>query len=191
MVSKKKELDMFSFVRTLFDFKVLQNEFSIKSVAIYSLILLIIAVGLSTLNNSFGYSPFTIVQIIFYSLLGIPFILLMLYGLFHVFLNALEEKRKPFWKSYFAFTAISLPFIIIGHFLNLANLTESFGLITFANMLIFALFVYFIINLIMNFKNYYSTSGYKVAVSLIFTNMFFGTILVVQYLVYLIGSLNV
>jgi len=126
-----------------------------------------------------------------YAVIGIPLVFLLFYILFYIFLNSFENKRKPFLESFLVFLAMIFPFVIIGNLITLFSATNlSTKVIYFLGLLLITNIIYFIINFILSFKNYYNTSSFKIISSLILVEIFVGTIAIVQYLSIIIGTIK-
>ena len=173
----KKELSFFDYLKSSFQLDLFKSKkINLNSIMLYNFILLVVVSlinVLKTLSNAQSA-----IQSFIYTLVGLPLLMLLLYSIFYIFLNAFEDKRKPFIESFLVFSAIILPFVIDLHILNWIG-TQFVGAISIMIwILILLLYIYLLINLIFNFKNYYSTSGYRVLASIIIVQvllLFMGT----------------
>lgn len=155
--------------KSVFTKKVIPKRF----LAIYSFVIVILIIVISLLINNIGNYPLVSNSYLaMANFLGILIIIGGVYGTFYIYLNALEGRRRPFWESLFVSTSIALPFVFLGNLFNyFGQLTSSLGFATFMMYLMFAAVIYLFVAFILNFKNYYETTIYRVLVSLVLTFM--------------------
>lgn len=193
----KQKLSFILLIKSLFIFNIFRdNNISKKLLSLYSLGLLILISIISVMGNHIeNYSLITDSLLILSVLIYFPIFFLCLYGFFYIFLNSFEDKRKPFFESFLVFLAILLPFIFIGNIFNyLGKLAFNYNYSTIGMILaglLYLLAIYFNIVFIVNFKEYYNTSYFRIISSLIIIFAILTIVVVMPlYLQYLISALT-
>ena len=188
--AKNKELNMFDFVKSMYNTKILTRKFKTFALASYCAVLLLVLTTLSLVFvNLKGIG--TLSDQLLVSLLGVPLLLLAVYVLFYLFISAFEDKSQTFWKGFFVFSSILLHYIIIGNLLtNLTYIFFSPTLISFLGVLLGMIIIYFIFNLILNLKNYYKTSWQRILVSFLLVDIIFAVLITLQYFTMILSSLG-
>lgn len=185
MVKSKtnKSQTMNMYLKSLYCFSVFKSNLDLKSLGIYSGLLVLLISIVNLLKSFLENTSYNHLEAFFGTLLGLPIIMFIVFGIFYVVLNAFESKRKGFVESYLVFLSITLPFTLVGHLINWMGSVISQGvIITFLNLALLALIIYYLVNLVLNFKNYYGTSGYRVIVSLSLISMLISFVIMIEYL---------
>jgi len=181
-----------SLLKSLTSSRVFMNKISEKSMLIYNLIvLLILTIVVVVSNNIENVTNYSGVQLGIFMFFFVPFLILVLYGMFYVFLNAFESKRKPFLENILVVSTFTIPFMILGNLLTLidklwGNYYYSLALI----YIFFVMFAYYVMLFVRNIRNYYRTSAYKIITSIMLIVLLFLFLYVIEYLSYLIGNLK-
>ena len=169
---------------SIYNFHKFEERVSKSAMMLYSFILLITISILSyfisnniNTNNSF----LTIVEI----LLVLPLLLLTFYGLFYIFLRAFEKVGRDFWEGFLVFLCLVFPFLLIGNILGfLGKSISNDTILMFIAFLLIIFFVYFVFNIVLNFKNYYNTT---VTASLILVTILIFTFIILAYVAYILN----
>ena len=83
---------------------------------ITALVLLAVLIILSLVYSNMNYAvDLSLPEAIF----GIPALLALFFAGFYVFLNGLEDNRKPFWQSLFVSLSIIVPIMIVANIVNM------------------------------------------------------------------------
>ncbi|MFW6286059.1 MAG: hypothetical protein ACOC16_02960 [Nanoarchaeota archaeon] len=191
--NKKDNLTLLDMFKSPFNFntfdnnKILNTKVGIIYSSIYLLLTLIVSVFRYNIQVN---STQTYTITFFYNLIGLILLTLIVFGIYYILLNAFEKKKKSFITSLLVFTSILYPFIFIGNLINYINYIIAMNIIAVISLLFITIIIIYMITLfIISFKKYYKTSGFKVAASLILTQIILITLLIFFYLSYLINSI--
>lgn len=189
---KSKTLSLSDLMLSFFKFNIFEKKISSKLLIIYNLVLLFIISILGILSNNIeNYSLISNFTAFLYIIFGVPLMLIILFGLYYIFLNAYEIKRKKFYEAYLVFLSILFPFVIIGNLLNIIGKFLLIPEVTLAILLLLGLLsIYFVINFVLHFRNYYKISGFKIVASLLLVLFINTSIVAIQYLTYIISILK-
>lgn len=191
MVKTKLSNQSVKFWKSLYDFKAFTKKLNHLDLLLYSGILVTVIALVSVGRNlTTGFQTFNAVESFFYTFFGLPILAVIVYALFYLFLNAFESKRKGFFESYLVFLSITLPFLLIVHLLNWLKLILSGTSVLLMNLLIAIIAIYYIVNVILNFKNYYQTSAFRVLASFILVDVMFMFLGMLQYMSYLMLNIR-
>lgn len=180
--NSKSTLQLKDYPKSFYKFDLFTKGVSVKTSALYILILLATLAVINILKTLSPYVSLSLTSTLTVSLIGIPFLLFVGYGAFNIMLNAFENNRKPFFESLLVFSAMALQYIVIGHLLALIQLFVSNTTVNLIlNIILWFVMIYFIVALIINFKNYYKTSWQRVVVSFFFINAIIGVFSIVYY----------
>lgn len=188
--SKKSSLTLLDLPKSVVCMNTFASNVKSSTLLIYGAIIVLLISVLNVVKGIADVNPTSVIESFLYTLIGLPLILFVVYLLFIIFLNAFEGKSKDFQHSYLVFSAITLPFILIGHILNwLSVLFTNYVVMLLFSLLLAVLFVYYVFNFVINFKNYYKTTGYRVVSSLIIADIIFIFIGIIQYFATIMSSL--
>lgn len=177
--------------KSFWKYNIFNKEVRILTSILYCLIIIALLSTVNLLKSVTNYVSVLLTQALTISLMGIPLVLFAGYGIFYLFLNAFEDKRKPFWESFFVFASMALSYILIGHLITFIQtvITNSI-LYNIVEFVLFALMTYFMVAFVLNFKNYYGTSAYRVIVSFVLITTIIGIFSVVYYFQILLSSVS-
>ncbi len=191
MVKTKNNVMCYDFIKALWNFKYFAKKFPVWKLGVYNLILLLIVVALNVLSYNEFTSLMSLLGTAVSVFFGTPLLFFAGFLFFAVFLNAFEGKKRGFWESFLVFFGISLPFAVLGHLMSyFSTLTSSSSVLGVLGVFVMVLLTYFVVVLIMNFKNYYSTSGWRIVASLILADLVYVSLGVFVYLGYLISQIQ-
>ncbi len=191
-IKKEKEggVTLMQYPMSLYTFDFFTKKISSHTTLLYGVLLIVALLIINFLKNMLVLIPTSMDRILSVSLIGIPLLIFASFAGFYVVLNAFENNRKSFWQSFLVFLAITMQFIVIGHFLDLlVMLFNNSIMTTIISFLLVLLIIYFVVNFVINFKRYYNTSGYRVVVSFIFVNTIIGIFSIVYYFQILLSNL--
>mgnify|MGYP006272588635 FL=1 len=189
--SKSNGTNSINYYKSVFSYDLFKKEQNNLSLAIYSGILILIISILNLLKGSLEFNNLGGIQSFFYSIIGIVLLSLLSYGLIFIFLCAFEKKNRTFLNSYLTFLSLSLPFLLIGHILNWIRSVMVIDVINFLfGILIVILVIYYVFNLVKHFKIYFNTTGFKLIASFILADIIVLTLAMLQYLSYLLLSIQ-
>ena len=188
--SKRKELGIFDFFKSLYNMRIFASKFGNSNIIIYCLILLGIFAIVNIVIALNAYA--SVVNQILLGVIGVPIVLFIVYFPFYFFLVAFNGKSYHFWEGYLVFFVVSMHFIILGNFITsyIMEMVYSTAILGFLRILMLALGVYYIINLVINLKNYYKTMWQRVLASLILVKLIFMVIIVTLYFNYILLSMG-
>ena len=188
--SKRKELRIFDFFKSLYNMKIFASKFKTSNLIVYCLVLL----GVFTIVNIIiALNAYvSVIEQILLGVIGVPIVLFIVYFLFYLFLVAFNRKSYHFWEGYLVFFVVSMHFIILGNFIAsyIMDVVYSTAVLGFLRILMLALGVYYVVNLIINLKNYYKTMWQKVLASFILVKLIFMIIIVTLYFNYILLSMG-
>lgn len=188
----KNKDSIFSYLKVFYNFKIFSKDIEIKKAIIYCLIYLFLISIFSYIKNSFiTKSIFNGLESLILSFFGVILMILVVYSLIFLFINSYDKTKRKFFEGFLVFSLISLPFLVIGHLINIIILYTYYNLIiTILSIFITILWLYLVIVLIINLKNFYNISIFKIIASLLFTFIFLSIIIILWYLTYLISLTN-
>lgn len=167
--SKNSVLAYTDLFKVFYSFRIFENKIISKSLLCVHLVALLLLSGIIAIlrNHIDNYS--SISDLMMFSTPFILFFLIFLiYVGLYVFLRALEDKGKDFLESFLVFASIILPFMVVGNLLNyLALLFFNDFVIMTATIVVYLYGIYFLVSLVMNFRNYYNVSYYKLIACLV------------------------
>lgn len=165
---KNNSFSWYSPVLSFYNFKVFERKMNTGSLLIYFLIGVLILSALAALRSYVDfYYQYSELESFFYTFVLVPLFLLIIYSIFHIFLNSYEKTGKKFWESYLVFSVVLVNFFILANILAIITIAVNsviFSLIS--GIIIFAILIYLIIAFIANLKNYNKVSGHRIAASL-------------------------
>lgn len=189
MVKNKKNLSFGELPKTLFNFKVFENNITTHSLILYSALLIIISAGINMIKSVQNYTAFEAFEAFVITLIGTPIILLVVYSLFYLFLRAFDPQTSSFFDGFLVFVAVTMPFILIGHIVNWIRFT--FESLTYILGLLLVLFIiYYAVNMVLHMKTFFKTTKIRILVSFLFVDIIFVVVGTAQYLFYLIANLR-
>lgn len=187
--SSQKSLGFKDLFLSLFKFDTFNQKIEIKKLLIYNLILLsLLTIIMFFSNRLTNYSIYDNFTIAIYGFIGVSLLLFLGFGIFYIFINAYEIKKKPFFESLMIFFALVLPFIVVSNFLNLLSsyfLLEAFT--TLVLLIIVSITIYFGFLFVLTYSKYYQANPYKIVSSILLCMILNLLILIVSYLTTLIN----
>lgn len=190
---KTKNLSSFNLLKSIYKFDLLKANFSLKSLGIYYIVMLV----LISIVNYFKYSSSTLLsftgfQAMNYTVIFVPLLFLFFHSIFHSFIVSFaKENKKGFWESYLNLSAVLLPFIFLGHILTTIPLyVVSYSLSQVLIVTLYILIIYAIFNVIFNMKNYYNVSGYISFSSFLLTYIIIMSVFILEYLTLLLNQVK-
>lgn len=191
-MTKTKDLTYVNLLSSLFKFDIFTKKISAKLLIIYNLVLLLIISFLGIISNNLGNYPIFSNQKVFFTILfGLPIMVFVFFGIFYIFLNAYEIKRKKFYEVYLVCCSILFPFIVIGNIFNIIGLyTLNYFISRICVLLLILTVIYFLVNFIIHFKNYYNISGYKIAAVLLILFILNLALTAIIYTSYIVSIMN-
>lgn len=190
MVKNKESI--FSYLKVFYNSKVFSKDVEVKKAIIYCLIYLLLISIFSYIKNSFiPESIFGGFQSFILPFIGVILMILIVYSLIFLVINSYDKSKRKFFEGFLVFSLISLPFLVIGHLINIIIIyTYSSLLMMILNLFITFLWVYLFIVLVRNLKVFYNISTSRMIVSILFTSFFFSIISILWYLLYLNSLIN-
>ncbi len=192
-VKKVQNLSLTQMLKVFFSFRVFDSKSISKMlIFVYSLIFLVLNSIISVLINHIpNFSVESDLSRIGYVILGFPIVILLVFVVFYVILNAFENNHKSFIEGYLVFLAILLPFFTVG---NLVNYVGQLLVLNYVLSLIIPIFymlliVYLAVMLAGNFKFYYGTSIYRIITTYVISYVLFFVIIFPSYLSTYLASL--
>jgi len=114
--------------------------------------------------------------------IALPLLLLILFTLIHIFLEAFSNSKIKFWKSYFLFSIVLMVEIVIGNFFNLLQAYfENEKLNYLLGIIIILLIVFIGILLSRKLKTYYKASYAQIIATYVLTTLTLAIILFGTY----------
>ena len=179
--SLNKSTSMLNFFSSIYNVNSFSKKFNFLSAIVYFAIELVVLALLSALF-AFISSPNQVLDQLLVSIIGVPILLFIVYFLFYLFISAFTGESYDFFEGFFVFSIIALHYIIVGNVLtNLTYLVDVGVLLGVLRVLLFLVLIYFVINLVLNLKNYYNSSWQRVVVSFIMVDVIIGLLVVIQY----------
>jgi len=189
-MEKNKQTKIGELYKQFTKFKIDKTKNSQKKLLLINTILLILIFIISTITSKNNYITTSIPGLLITIIIGIPTILLILYGLLHLFLGAFEPIKQKFTHGYLTFSFIALNIILLGNTTNLL-ITLTNGIISkMFSIILFLILIYGIINLTINLKKYFKISYSRIILCKTIVLMLFGITLVIEYLIYLLSLIN-
>ena len=184
--SKKSLLDYMNVYYNLNTFKGENSKLNLIYFNLLNLFFLIIINLFKYNNGDFFTSPY--IKDSLYILFGLPLAVLSIYVLFYIFLNSLENKKKPFIESFLVFSGILFSFLVIGNLITFIFLYvyKIKFLFYFMFILLYIFIAYFLVFSTIQFKRYYETSSFKVLTSYILILIIAIFLFMIYYLNYII-----
>lgn len=181
----KSDDSIFRYLNLFYNLNTFTSIGSKLKLGIFNLVFLFILLIINLIRIDYLSNYVNISISIITIIIGVPIFLLGFYGLFYIFLNAYDEnKRKSFFESFLVFSAICLPFFVIGHsIVLLINLTLDISFMTgILNLFLYIFFIYFLTFLVILFKRYYKISAFQIISSIILVNLVVLVLVLLQYL---------
>ncbi len=181
---KKKQLGIFDYAKSLWDFSFYKNNINFNSLLTYVAVMYIATTFLAVILFYREYGSSYDIGRFFSNLLSMPLVLLITYFFMDVFIKAFSDAKKKFFTGFLVFAGCTLPFIGIGLIILNFALGTPDAVIIFVSFILLMLLIYYVINIIINLSVYYDTTKSKVIASFIITNLLYLMIIVIIYVAY-------
>ncbi len=191
-MAKTKNLSFKKYISSINNFEVFKEEYSMVSKLLFSFIGILIVSIINILINSRSINGFSRMTSFLYTFIGFPILLLFIFGIFFIFVKSFNSRiNKKFIDSFIVFFLISMLFYTIEYFLVYIRLFTLYNQLWFfiTSLFVYLIAIYYVYTFIRTYINYFNTDGYKIVSSLILTYITILTFALLNYLVYLIGSL--
>lgn len=170
-------------LKSIYDFDVFTSKNLRKSSMLIYVALVIVLISFLNLFRSFidASSDYEGIESFIFTMIVIPILFLILFSVFHLFLNAYENTKKTYLEGLLVFSSIFVNLFLVAHiiaFITMA-LDSRYTPIIVALLNLIAI-VYFVIIFIKNYVRYANTTGYRIGASIVNSFLIYIIIFIIE-----------